>query len=139
MPVVVVTRLRLRDPNLLDEFFTHAAAVLEQATKSAGNLGVDALADAGDAWWSVSAWRDRSAIDAYLGAEPHLSSATMLNHFCDEASFVDWDQPDALLPDWQTSWRRLTTDGRSAELTSPSAANRDRDFPAPVEPPSSVR
>ena len=31
MPVIVVTRLRLRDPALLDEFFTHAAAALEQA------------------------------------------------------------------------------------------------------------
>jgi hypothetical protein len=35
MPVIVVTRLRLRDPVLLDEFFTAAVAVLEQA-KSAG-------------------------------------------------------------------------------------------------------
>jgi hypothetical protein len=29
MAVIVVTRLRLRDPALLDEFFTHATAVLE--------------------------------------------------------------------------------------------------------------
>src|SRR6516225_8730262 len=34
MPIIVVTRLRLRNPSLLDEFFTHAAAVLEQAMKS---------------------------------------------------------------------------------------------------------
>ena len=57
MPIIVVTRLRLRDPSLLDEFFTHAAAVLEQAMKSEGNLGADALAEAHDAWWSVTAWR----------------------------------------------------------------------------------
>ncbi len=25
MPIIAVTRLRLRDPSLLDEFFTHAA------------------------------------------------------------------------------------------------------------------
>ena len=49
MPIVAVTRLRLRDPSLLDEFFTHAAAVLEQAMKSEGNLGADALAEARDA------------------------------------------------------------------------------------------
>ena len=46
MPVIVVTRLRLKEPGLLDEFFTAAAAVLDQALKSAGNLGADALADA---------------------------------------------------------------------------------------------
>jgi hypothetical protein len=49
MPVIVVTRLRLRDPALLDEFFTDAVAAIEQATKSEGNLGADALADAGNA------------------------------------------------------------------------------------------
>ena len=50
MPVIVVTRLRLKDPALLDEFFTAAVAATEQAQKSDGNLGVDALADAGNAW-----------------------------------------------------------------------------------------
>jgi hypothetical protein len=34
MPVIVVTRLRLRDPVLLDEFFTDAVAAIEQAMKS---------------------------------------------------------------------------------------------------------
>jgi hypothetical protein len=38
MPVIVVTRLRLRDPALLDEFFTDAVAAIEQAMKSDGNL-----------------------------------------------------------------------------------------------------
>ena len=33
MAVIVVARLRLRAPSLLDEFVTHAAAVLEQAQK----------------------------------------------------------------------------------------------------------
>jgi len=31
MPVIIVTRLRLRAPALLDEFFTDAVAALEQA------------------------------------------------------------------------------------------------------------
>jgi len=54
MPIIVVTRLRLRDPALLDEFFIAAVAAIEQAQKSDGNLGADALADANNAWWSVS-------------------------------------------------------------------------------------
>jgi hypothetical protein len=31
MPIIAVTRLRLRDPALLDEFLTATVAVLEQA------------------------------------------------------------------------------------------------------------
>jgi putative intracellular protease/amidase len=138
MPIIVVTRLRLRDPSLLDEFFTHAAAVLEQAMKSEGNLGADALAEAHDAWWSVTAWDDRPHMEAYVNTDPHLSTEALLDHLCDEATFVDWEQDAAVLPDWQTSWRRLVADGRSATLTNPSDANETRAFPAPVEPPASV-
>jgi hypothetical protein len=138
MPIIAVTRLRLRDPSLLDEFFTHAAAVLEQAMKSKGNLGADALAEAHDAWWSVTAWQQRAQMEAYVNAEPHLSTEGLLDHLCDEATFVDWEQESPELPDWPTSWRRLVADGQSAALTNQSEANEARAFPAPVEPPVSV-
>ena len=138
MPIIVVTRLRLRDSSLLDEFFTHAAAVLEQAMKSEGNLGADALAEAHDAWWSVTAWQDRAQMGAYVNTEPHLSTEALLDHLCDEATFVDWEQASPQLPDWQTSWRRLVADGHSATLSNQSEANQSRAFPAPVEPPASV-
>lgn len=138
MAVIVVARLRLRDPSLLDEFFTHAVAVLEQAQKTDGNLGADALAEAHDVWWDVTAWQSRAHIEPFLNTEPHLSTRALVDHLCQEASFVDWEQDSADLPDWQTAWRRLVADGRSAALTHPSGANETRAFPAPVEPPPSV-
>ena len=137
MPVIVVTRLRLKDPALLDEFFTAAVAAIEQAQKSDGNLGADALADAGNAWWSVSAWTGRRPMQAFVDAEPHAGISKRLDHFCDEATFVDWEQDSPHLPDWQTSWRHLTADGKVAELTHPSDANQTRAFPPPVEPAQS--
>ena len=70
MPVIVVTRLRLKDAALLDEFFTDAVTAIEQAQKAEGNLGADALADADNAWWSVSAWRERHLMQDYVHSEP---------------------------------------------------------------------
>ena len=134
MPVIVVTRLRLRNPGLLDEFFTDAVAAIEQAAKSEGNLGANALADADDAWWSVSAWREREPMRAFVRSEPHLNIITRLDHYCDEATFVDWEQDTPRLPDWQTCWQHLVADGKPAELSQPSAANQTRAFPPPVEP-----
>ncbi|MGH3271374.1 MAG: hypothetical protein ACRDN1_20270 [Trebonia sp.] len=131
MPVIVVTRLRLRDSALLDEFFTDAVAAIEQATKSEGNLGADALADADNAWWSVTAWQERRLMQAYVDSEPHLGISARLDHYCDEATFVDWEQARPALPDWQTSWRHLTADGKAADLTHASTANQTRDFPRP--------
>jgi hypothetical protein len=138
MPVVVVTRLRLLDPSLLDEFFTHAAAVLEQALRSRGNLGADALAETHDAWWSVTSWQGRSEMEEYVNTDPHRSTETLLDHLCDEATFVDWEQLGPELPDWQTCWRHLVADGKSATLTHGTEANQTRAFPPPVVPPASV-
>jgi hypothetical protein len=132
--VIVVTRLRLRDPAVQDEFFTDAVAAIEQAQKAEGNLGVDALGDANNAWWSVSSWQDRRLMLAFVGNQPHRSIMDHLDRYCDEATFVDWEQDNPDLPDWQTSHRRLVADGQPAELTRPSDANQTRAFPPPVVP-----
>jgi len=133
MAVIVVTRLRLKDPSFTDEFFVAATAVLEQATNSAGVLGADVLAEANHTWWTTTAWQDRASMVAYVGREPHLSTMARLEDWCDESTFVDWEQPSPDLPDWQTRFRRLVADGESASLTQPSAAHATRAFPPPVE------
>jgi heme-degrading monooxygenase HmoA len=133
MPVIVVTRLRLRDHALLDDFFTAAVALLEQAKNSTGNLGTDVLAEANDTWWSCSAWLDRQAMRSYVSTDPHASTMARLDDWCDEASFGDWEQDRADLPDWQTAYQNLVAGGKSAELAHASAANATRSFPAPVE------
>jgi hypothetical protein len=133
VPVIVVTRLRLKDPALLNEFLVDAVAAIEQANKAEGNLGANALADANNAWWSVTSWQGRDPIRAFVGSEPHRGIMSKLDSYCDEATFVDWEQPGADLPDWQTSYEHLVADGQAATLTDPSPANQTRAFPAPVE------
>jgi len=135
MTIIVVTRLRLKDPALLDDFFTDAVAALEQAQKSDGNLGVDALGDANNAWWTVSSWRERRQMHSYVRSEPHQTIRSHLDRYCDEATFVAWEQDSPDLPDWQTNWRHLVADGLAADLTQPSASHQAREFPAPVVAP----
>ncbi len=132
MPIVVVTRLRLRDHALVDEFFAVAVQLLEQATASPGILTTDVLADQNDVWWTLSAWEDRDAIRGYVATDPHHSAMSQIDRFCDQATFVDWQQDDGDLPDWETSYRRLVADGQSATLAHPSPENTTRAFPRPV-------
>jgi heme-degrading monooxygenase HmoA len=132
MPVVVITRLRLKDPALFDEFFTSAVAAMEQAQSSSGNLAADVLADASNTYWTRTAWQDRGKMHAYVGAEPHRGIMRRIDDWCDEATFVDWEQASAELPDWQASYARLIADGQVASLTQPSQAHQARAFPAPV-------
>jgi quinol monooxygenase YgiN len=132
MPVVVVTRLRLRDPGFFDEFFASAVAVVEQAQQSEGNLSADVLAEAHNTYWTRTAWQDRGAMDAFVGAEPHLSTMSRIDDWCDEATFIDWEQSGEEVPDWHDGYRRLLASGQPATLTHPTEAHHTRDFPAPV-------
>ena len=134
MPVIVVTRLRLSDPALFDEFFASAVAVTEQAGNSDGNLGADVLADANNVFWTRTAWRARGPMQAFVGSEPHLTTMARLDDWCDEATFTDWEQSSPSLPDWQTGYDRLP-DGQVASLTHASGAHQTRAFPAPVTAP----
>jgi hypothetical protein len=107
------------------------------------NLGKILVADGtsralcANAWWSVSAWAGRDPMRAFVGNQPHLTIKERLDHYCDEATFVGWEQDSADLPDWQTSYQHLIADGRVASLTHPSDANQTRVFPPPVEAPAS--
>ena len=134
MPVIVVTRLRLRDPAFFDEFFASAVAVVEQAQATGGNLSADVLAEANNTYWTRTAWQGRAEMDSFVGSEPHLSTMGRIDDWCDEATFVDWEQPDAGVLDWQDGYRRLAAAGQAASLTHGTAAQHSRDFPAPVVP-----
>jgi heme-degrading monooxygenase HmoA len=132
MPVIVVTRLRLKDPALFDEFFASAVAVVEQAQSSEGNLGADVLAEANNTYWTRTAWQGRDSMNAFVGTEPHLHTMNRIDEWCDEATFVDWEQTGADLPDWQDGYGRIVATGQAASLTSATHAHHTRDFPAPV-------
>ena len=69
MPVIVVTRLRLKDPAFFDEFFASAVTVVEQAQSSGGNLGAD-LPD----------WQDGYGRLVAGGQGPSLTNATKAHH-----------------------------------------------------------
>jgi Domain of unknown function (DUF3291) len=132
MPVIVVTRLRLRDPALFAEFFAAAVAVVEQAQNTAGNLGSDVLAEANNTYWTRTVWNEHDQMDAFVGSEPHLGTMSRIDDWCDEATFVEWEQATAELPDWQDGYARLVAAGQGPGLTNPTEAHRTRDFPAPI-------
>lgn len=132
MPVIVITRLRLRDPAFFDEFFQHAVAAVEQAQNADGNLAAEVLADVNSTYWTRTAWQDRARMNAFVGAEPHLTAMARIDGWCDEATFVDWEQAAPDLPSWQEGYERLVAEGQGASLTSPTPAHHSRNFPAPA-------
>ena len=86
-------------------------------------------------YWTGTAWRDEDAMRSFMRREPHLSTMGRIGDWCDEATFVDWEQSSADMPDWRAGYDRLIADGQGASLTHPSAAQAGRSFPAPVTGP----
>ncbi len=130
--VVVVTRLRLADRSFLDDFFAAAVGLFEQAKGSPGLLDADVLAEANDTWSSCTVWQDRETMSAYVTTDPHHATMSRLDDWCDQNSFVDWEQTVNTLPDWPTAHRRLVAEEHSATLAHASPDNTSLRFPPPV-------
>ncbi len=129
MPVIVITRLRLRDPAFFDEFFASAVAVVEQAQGTEGNLAADVLAEANNTYWTRTAWQGRAAMDGFVGSEPHLSTMSRIDDWCDEATFVDWEQASS---DARRTGRTAT--GASLPTARPPSSRMGR---TPIRPVTS--
>jgi hypothetical protein len=67
-------------------------------------------------------------MQAFVGTDSHLSAMAHLDDWCDEATFVDWEQASEDLADWQTSYRRLVADGQAASLAHASDTFQSRSF-----------
>ena len=132
MPVVVVTRLRLRDPASFDEFFAtlwqlsnrprnRKAIFLPMCLPKLTTPTGRELHGKTVVPWTPSSVRNRT-----------LSTMSRIRDWCDEATFIDWEQTGEEVPDWHDGYRRLVASGQSATLSHPTEAHHTRDFPEPV-------
>ena len=123
MPLVSVTRLRIRSPWYLPAFFFYTLLATRQARAASGNHGVKLLPDAHRAFWTCTLWTDLESMRAYVSAGSHRKSMKRLAHWCDEASVVHWEQDALELPGWEEAYWRMQQDGRPSKVNRPSAAH----------------
>jgi hypothetical protein len=105
----------------LPQFIWYSLRSARQAERARGFLGGRIAREAGNAFWTVTAWTDEAAMREYRGSGAHQKAMPKLLDWCDEASIVHWQQPSAELPDWQESYRRMVAEGRSSKVNHPSA------------------
>jgi heme-degrading monooxygenase HmoA len=124
MPIVSVTRLHLRSIRFLPPFFWYKNRSLRQAKQTSGNLGVRLRKTKGLAFWTLSMWENNEAMRAFIVAPPHKEAMRRLPHWCDEASFADWQQNTAHWPPWEQAADKLSGAGRLASVLHPSAQHK---------------
>ena len=124
MPIISVTRLRVRSWTFLPAFLIQSLRIGRQARNAAGNLGVNLLADRRKTFWTCTCWESEAAMRAFMLAGPHGPTMRKLLEWCDEAALVHWSQPGQELPTWMEAHQRMQREGRTSKVNHPSEDQR---------------
>lgn len=131
MPVVSVTRLRVRSWIYLPAFLIRTIRITRQAKKAPGNLAAKVLRDRHNTFWTSTSWASESAMRTFMLTPPHGPAMRKLLDWCDEAALVHWSQPSAQLPGWSEACERMQRDGRTSKVNHPSENHRRFVIPPP--------
>jgi quinol monooxygenase YgiN len=107
--VLMASRFRLRGLRHVLPFFLDAMRVHAQTRRADGALGVSLVAHPlKREFFTLSAWRDRAALDALVRTEPHRSVMKRHHGAMEASAFTFWTaEPATLPPSWDDVNDRL--------------------------------
>ena len=111
--LVMASHLPLSRITATVRFFRAVAAVRRQLADAEGLIGYTLRAKpVARSYWTLSVWRDRSALQAFMRTPPHVGVMSSLRPFMASTKFVQWDITGADgRPSWDEAFRRLTASG----------------------------
>ncbi|HTP44449.1 MAG TPA: antibiotic biosynthesis monooxygenase [Candidatus Acidoferrum sp.] len=131
MALVSVTRLRVRSFVYLLQFMWEAVSSGRQAEQSPGFLGGRLLRNPGNVFWTITAWEDAAAMNAYRTGGAHRRVMPKLLIWCDEAAVVHWNQESPEPPSWQEAHQHMLKEGKPSKVNHPSAPQLANHIPPP--------
>jgi heme-degrading monooxygenase HmoA len=100
--------LQLNSIRLVPGFLRAARAIRQQVLRADGAIGVSLNTALPQTFVTLSAWRDRDALEAFVRSEPHMSSMRRYRLAMADARFVFWSTTaDELPPSWAEAQHRL--------------------------------
>jgi hypothetical protein len=130
MPLVAITRLRVRSWRYLPIFFLQALRSARQAARAEGNLATRLLRDRRNTFWTATTWTTEAAMKAFMLSGVHRHVMRKLPDWCDEA-VAHWSQESTEPPTWAETYVRLQREGRRSKVNHPSPAHTAYEFPEP--------
>ncbi len=108
--VVMASWFKVRGFRHVLPFFLDAMRVQRQVRAADGAVGVALEARLlRREFRTLSAWRDRAALDGLVGREPHRSIMRRHRAAMEGSAFVFWTLPAGQVPTWDDAGRRLAT------------------------------
>jgi quinol monooxygenase YgiN len=106
--LLMASLLQLDSLRRVPGFLRAAIAIRQQVLHADGAVGVALNTALPRTFFTLSAWRDRDALDAFVGSEPHVSSMRRYRTAMADARFVFWSTAaENLPPSWPEVQRRL--------------------------------
>jgi heme-degrading monooxygenase HmoA len=107
--------LRLTSVRRTPGFLRSAMAIRRQVLCADGAVGVSLNTALPRTFFTLSAWRDREALNAFVRSEPHLSAMRRYRPVMADARFAFWNATaHSLPPSWPEVQRRLSEQPRPA-------------------------
>jgi quinol monooxygenase YgiN len=123
--VVLASRLELRRLRTVPAFLAAAMRVRAQVRRSPGAIGVSLVAQPGRrTFWTLSAWTDQAAIDAFVGTAPHRDIMRTFHDAMAGASFVTWAVGTDAVPTARSNAAELWRDARARLTTARNGGSR---------------
>jgi hypothetical protein len=107
--LVMASRLPLRSHRTIPRFLGLTASIARQLEGTSGLVGYSLLAQPiRKTFWTLSAWTDRDALDAFVRTMPHLAVMGRLRTHMGPTGFTTWTAPGSALPiAWDDAIERL--------------------------------
>lgn len=131
MPLISVTRLRVRSFIFLPQFFWDSFKSIRQAERSIGFLGGRLLVNRKHVLGTMTTWKDEAAMNAFRIGGAHRKAMPKLLNWCDEAAVLHWIQESSEIPSWQEAHQRMKEDGKLSKVYHPSPAQASNHIPQP--------
>jgi hypothetical protein len=137
MPLVAITRLRLRGYRYLLPFMWHAGKSAAQAQRSPGYRAGALSSDVRRlTFWTATVWENEAAMQAFRASGAHRLVMPKLADWCDEGSVAHWEQADAAIPGPDEMLRRMQAQGRLVRVRQPSPDHAAGRIAADGRPPA---
>jgi hypothetical protein len=123
MAFVSVTRLRVRSLWFLLPFSLVTRRSRDQLLRSPGFIEGRLTIEFPFAFWTMTIWKSQDDMRRFRNAPPHLEAMRRLPQWCDEASYIHWEQRDMQLPPVNEAYLLLRNQGITSKVTHPTAAH----------------
>jgi hypothetical protein len=125
---VSATRLKLRSIFHLPAFIVANNESVQQLLVTDGFISGKELPDKGLVFWTLTLWRSDADMKAFRNSTAHRKAMQKLPVWCNEATYIHWLQEEPTLPDWNTVYERMMTDGVVSKVKNPSVRHLSKSF-----------